>query len=97
MTRVLWMAAQAAAIGGLTWMFTTAPRPDPIDPGGAIFLSVILVAFGTAVIVNVFDWVRRLGGQRPRSQPHPAPTDHLARLSGSQGISVLGSKRASGP
>lgn len=59
MSKLLWMAGQALAIAGLTFMFASAPRPDPIDPLGALLLSVVIVAFGTAAAVNLWDWLFR--------------------------------------
>jgi hypothetical protein len=75
MSKLLWMALQAAAIGGLTWMFATPlgyEGEKPISPGGSLFLSVILVAFATAVAVNAWDWLQRISSARRRdSRPEP--------------------------
>lgn len=61
MSRILWMIGQALAIGGLTWGMVSEVRPNepPMNAIGALAISVIVVAFATAVAVNVFDWARR--------------------------------------
>ena len=63
MNRALWMIGQALAVGGLTWFFLTVPlspgeteRPNPIF---LFVMSIIIVAFATAVIVNLWDWALR--------------------------------------
>lgn len=62
MNRATWMICQAVAIGGLTWMFATPigyEGEKPIHPAGAFLLSVVIVAFGTAAVVNLWDWAAR--------------------------------------
>ena len=60
MNRIAWMIGQALAIGGLTWGMTHAPHPPgPMDALSALVISIVLVAFGTAVITNLWDWATR--------------------------------------
>lgn len=56
MSKVLWMAGQAAAIAGLTYGMALE---HPNDVAGFLWLNTILVAFLTAAIVNLLDWFRR--------------------------------------
>lgn len=62
MNRIAWMIGQALAIGGLTYMFVTPigyEGEKPIPPIGALVISTIIVAFGTALLVNTADWFKR--------------------------------------
>lgn len=84
LTRTLWMLAQAAAIGGLTWigLGRAEPVPPPVTPAStlaAIAISVILVAFLTALITNLWDWAhRKLQGLRRPGLTTVRPEDHEA-------------------
>lgn len=54
------MIAQAAAIGGLTWVFMgrAEPNPPPLTPAAAfvgLLMAIILVAFATAIITRLWD------------------------------------------
>lgn len=90
MSKLLWMALQAAAIGGLTWVQSLGPTFEPGRLGLMILVNTILVAFLTAVIVNLWDWLLRLTGvRRPlrhEGEPErevlrpPAPSWFLGQL-----------------
>ncbi|WP_298967763.1 hypothetical protein [uncultured Methylobacterium sp.] len=61
MSRLLWMAAQAYAV----WWMTAGMIRDMGWEGAAGYLAIniMIVAFMTAVIVNLWDWLRtRLTG-----------------------------------
>lgn len=58
MSKLLWMIGQAAAIAGLTWN-AVAASGNPEKLGIFLLLNTIIVAFLTAVIVNLWDWLRR--------------------------------------
>ncbi len=85
--QVAWMVIQALAIGGLTWA-AAADMPDT-PFGHIVFLSVIIVAFLGAVIINLWDWLLRLLHFRRRAnpaRPEPNPgTPHIAQAKGEDG------------
>ena len=80
----LWFGAQAAAIATLTWAMTGRgePVPPPLTPAIAFVgfaMAVIAVAFGTAVITNLWDWShRQLQRLRGPGLPAMRPDDRKA-------------------
>ena len=75
LSRLLWMTAQAAAIGGMTWLSFRGDAAAERVPAGmreivfAIVMWTILVAFATACITRLWDWsvlalARRRAGMR---------------------------------
>lgn len=58
MSKVLWMVGQATAIGLLTWNGIAAGAP-PEQAGALLIGNTIVVAFLTAVLVNLWGWLRR--------------------------------------
>lgn len=54
-------AAQAVAIAGLMWLFAEASEDQqkPANLGAALLLSIIIVAFLTAALTNLWDWTHR--------------------------------------
>lgn len=58
MSKVFWMIGQATAIAGLTWN-GIASGAHPEQAGMLIVGNTIIVAFLTAVIVNLWGWLRR--------------------------------------
>lgn len=63
MKRLLWMIVQALAVGGLTWMFVNPDGPPTKDPPPSpvfiVIVSIVIVAFLTALWTNVSDWALR--------------------------------------
>lgn len=87
MSKLLWMIGQATAIGGLTWNAVVASGNHE-KLGAFLLLNTIIVAFLTAVIVNLWDWLRRprtLAGPGKIREPErerlsaPAPSWFLGK------------------
>lgn len=59
----MWKIGQTLAIGGLTYFFCEAVREtEGLEPGGVVvffLMSMCIVAFTTACIVNMWDWLTR--------------------------------------
>lgn len=53
------LATQAAAIFALTYAQASSPLIADKDKGGLFLLNIVMVAFATALIVNLWDWTRR--------------------------------------
>lgn len=61
MSRAVWMLSQSAAI---IWLTVAMHNDDPKQPLGMIFfINVCLVAFLTAVLVNLWDWLARVAAR----------------------------------
>lgn len=56
-SRVLWCVVQAAAVGGMFWAQIDEPEVQRA-PGLMLFFDICIVAFATAVLVNLWDWLR---------------------------------------
>lgn len=56
--QIVWMVAQAAAVIGLTWIWHAAKPDSPL--GAILLINIVVVAFTTAVAVNLSDWLRRV-------------------------------------
>lgn len=91
--RPLWMIAQASAIGGLMWMSffgddiaRQTPR-GPVEILVALAIWTLLVAFATAVIVNLWDWAARKakGLRRPGLSPMRREGDDAVEQRDSRG------------
>ena len=72
------MIGQAFAIGGLMWAFASvplAPGQERMHPLGIVLGPIVIVAFGTAVLVNLWDLAlrpfrrRRGGGAGHANEP----------------------------
>ena len=77
LSRIVWMVGQAATVGFLLWLYATGPQENAPPLGMFFAMSVVMVAFGTAVIVNLYDWiVRKIRGlpasDRQASKRRPA-------------------------
>lgn len=55
---MIWKLVQAAAIGALTYGMGQDPKMAN-QIGTILVINIILVAFLTAVTVNLWDWLRR--------------------------------------
>lgn len=87
--KLLWMTGQAAATAGLVWIQLISPGARPEQIGGLLFFDVIIVAFLTAVLANLLDWLRRpraltraghIQETKRQSLPASAPTWFLGQL-----------------
>lgn len=58
MRRLLWMIGQAAVIIGLSAAMYADPRLRA-QFGAVVLVNIVLVAFATAVITRLLDWLRR--------------------------------------
>jgi hypothetical protein len=52
------MVAQIAAVGGLVYMWRMDSKTSDTSLVLTFLVAVIIVAFATAVIVNLWDWLR---------------------------------------
>lgn len=94
MSRLLWMIGQAAAVIGLTWIELAAPGARPGQLGLLVLINVVVVAFLTAVIVNLSDWLRRpraVAGpgkiRQPQGQPlSPRAPDRFLSKTAQKGL-----------
>lgn len=87
--KLLWMTGQATAVVGLVWIQLISPGVRPEQIGGLFFFDVIIVAFLTAVLANLLDWLRRpralarashVKEPKRQSLPASAPTWFLGQL-----------------
>lgn len=64
-------------IGALMYAWQSDTSPEKPSPGAMLIISIIIVAFLTAVIVNLWDWAKRLLTKRSGIKTEALkPLDH---------------------
>lgn len=82
MSKLLWMIGQAAAICGLTYCQARDPLIGSEQVAGLLLVNIVVVAFATALAVNLWDWLFRRG--RPHDVGEPQGRSRGTRRVGRQ-------------